>query len=1535
MTIIKNALKIFWLTLVTIVSLCFALALVIQLPQVQTFAVGKVVEFLDDRIDADIRFEKIHFRPFRTLVIKNIEIFDKNPVRDAADSNSVLIDTFFRADYITAEFTLDGLIRQKGIHLDDVTVTNARMNLVLEDKEDMGDGDTSTDNLSRIFRIKSSGTTEYSDKEIFRIKDIVIDNMDFTMKNYGIDKIPYLGGINWNDLDIRDIKLFASDLRYKGGIMAGNAEHLSFREKSGYRMAKMSGIAIVGRGRTIIDDLRVIDPWSNLHLPLYMMRYENIDAFKDFISNVRIEAKIEKSRLDFKTLSYFAPQLEGNDLKLGISGKVYGNVDAFEMTGVSVASETGGFSGTVNGRMIGIPDIEETYLEANVSDLSFTSGGLVDFLNAWTKEGKKLDFGKYAKGQNFMADVEVRGLLNSLDINAGINSAIGSLKADMKIDNVIDEKNPINIKGHASTRNLDVGKIIYTDMVGPVTLQTTLEAHLSENPTVSIDTISISRLNLNKYNYTGIMGTGALSGNKVGFGLVAHDPNINFMLSGAFALSSKTQNAIYKIYANVMDVNLNAINIDKRGKSKVRFVTNATFNDTKDGNLLGEINIADLIFESKDGVNRIGDINLTSHSSDNQYKIKLNSRFADGSYKGSAPITTFFRDIQGITLKREIPAIYPDPEYTWEGNEYSLVFNTHSSMNDLMDFILPGVYINSDSKINISVDSSGKLKTSLKSQRLALGKNYIKDVVLLANNRNNRFSGNISVKELQISKFKLANNSLKITASDNNIGASYSFEKDSVNRGDLRISAGLARNEDLMDISLDILPSAMIISSKEWKMLPSSLNFRGRDMSIESLEVISGDEKIYAYGSTSNAQKDTLTIGLGNFDISILNPLLEPLLGSDFGIKGAATGNVEITSPMKSRGVLVDMLIDSTFIANRELGALSVGSAWNEDFERFDIMLHNEKKGKRNMDVVAKYTPKSRMFDGRISLDSLSLKHAEPFMTDVFSEMDGYMSGEIFAEGPVNLLEIRSRNTRLENALLKVAYTNVPYYADGNFRLDNEGIYFDDIKLRDRYDGTGSVNGSINWIRFRDMTFDTHLNVSSMEAVNLTQAMSESFYGRLFATGNVSITGPMNSLVLSADAVTAKTGQIHIPMSGSVTSGGSTNLLRFKKLEKPIYIDPYDARMARREEEENSNSDFFVKLKVAASPNVEAFVEIDPASGNVLSGRGNGLIELEIGEDVFNINGDYTLTSGKYNFSALGLVNREFDIQDGSSINFNGDIMASMLNIDAMYVTKASLATLLADDKSVANRRTVECIIKITDRLSNPRLEFNIEIPDLNSMIQSRVESALSTEDKMQKQFLSLLLSNSFLPDEQSGIVNNTSMLYSNVTEAMANQLTNILHKLDIPLDLGLKYQPTEQGTDLFDVAVSTQLFNNRVIVNGNIGNKEYTAGNNQSDVVGDLDIEIKLNKPGTFRLNIFSHSADMYSNYLDNTQRNGVGLTYQTEFNSVRQFFRNMFSKRSKREETKLAEEQAILREERVEMKITREEYENNNKKNEHRNKR
>ena len=56
----------------------------------------------------------------------------------------------------------------------------------------------------------------------------------------------------------------------------------------------------------------------------------------------------------------------------------------------------------------------------------------------------------------------------------------------------------------------------------------------------------------------------------------------------------------------------------------------------------------------------------------------------------------------------------------------------------------------------------------------------------------------------------------------------------------------------------------------------------------------------------------------------------------------------------------------------------------------------------------------------------------------------------------------------------------------------------------------------------------------------------------------------------------------------------------------------------------------------------------------------------------------------------------------------------------------------------------------------------------------------------------------------------------------------------------------------------------------------------------------------------------------------------YQTEFNSFRQFFRNMFSSKAKRQEAKRLEEQAMLEGGKVRLEIEAPEEKNQDGRNE-----
>ena len=1466
------------------------LLIILQSPKAQTYAVRKVIGMLEDKFDAIITVDKVHIRPFNAVVLKDVAIVDKAPYLDPDHPDVAPLDTFARARYITARISPLTLLRSGVIDLSEVYVEDGYF-VITNEPDKKG-------NIKRIFKQEPKEPAppkEPNDKEILRIGRVEIDGFRFRLRNFNSKRVLPPDAIDWADLDVSDIHLKGRKLKMHGKVVEGIADELSFREKSGMVMHHMSGIARVGNGQTHIDELRIRDVFSDLYFKEFQMTYADMKAFSHFLEEVRLDADIRNSRVNLETIGYFAPTLRKMSLVTTLDAKVNGYINDLNVKNFTFNALDSGLSARVDGSLIGLPDSKNMLLNYQLHDMTFTLGELEKFIQGWAPK-VHLGLDKFAPGEKFTFNGTAVGPINRLAVDGAFTSGVGSFNTVLDLRNVTDPKRPILLGGTLNTRDLDVSRIAGIDAIGPVSLQAAVQASLTGgSPTITLDTLRVDRLHALGYDYTGIAANGVYSGNAFDGKIICNDPNLNFLFQGIFSLSPKTQNSVYKFYANVGYADLNALHLDKRGTSQISLSTNANFSRVEDGDMIGNIDIRDLRLTDEAGDHDIGDIAIASHINDDINRIRLDSKFIEGSYVGSAFVTEFIKDIQDLTTRQELPALFPGEKKEWSGNRYDLHFTTHDT-HDILSYFKPGLYLADSTDIQLSVTREGVLDALVTSQRIALDDKYLKGVNLHLDNSDGALNALLQGDELSISPVMAKANRIQLLADDNHIGLGLTYDNDTepANKGELFLSGELSRSErDSLILRADVLPSSIYLNGNPWAIRGDDINLFGSDIRVGTLTLDNGSQGLIVSGGYSSQHADTLNLQLNQFDLSALNPFLAGL-----DIQGKATGNAQLASPLKERiDLLAGITVAETALGGVPLGNLEIRSAWSDDRSGFNAMVRNQLDGIRNIDAQAFIASDFKTAEGHLALDKLNLGYAAPFLTSVFSEMGGYLSGDVDFSGPLSALELSSQDLRLEDALLKVGFTEVPYYASGPVSLTSQGLTFDNVRIRDRFNESGILRGGIGWDHFKDMRLNIGVDISEMEALNLPASAGQAFFGHVFATGRVRIAGPMNAIMLDVDAETAKEGNFHVPLGGA-GKAGTSDLLTFKEPEREIWIDPYDLmRSNTPAAKSRRGNEFGIRLHIRPNAAVEAFVELDPESGNMLSGRGNGSIDVEVrpSTSLFSINGNYTLTDGLVHVSALNIARREFSIEDGSSIKFGGDIMDSDLDIQAIYRTKASIGTLIADTTSVNTRRTVECGIGITEKLSNPRVAFSINVPDLDPTTQGRVENALNSEDKIQKQFLSLLISGSFLPDETSGIVNNTNMLGSTVSEIMASQLSNILQKLDIPIDLGLDYQQTASGNDVFDLAVSTELFNNRVIVNGAIGNRQYNAGSSNQEVVGDLDIEIKLDQPGAFRLKLFSHSADQYTNYLDNLQRNGVGLTYQKEYNHFQEFLRSLFTRKKK----------------------------------------
>ena len=1459
-----------------LVATAVLIAVLIQIPSIQGAVAKKALARLENATDASISFSSLEIMPFSGLIVKDLAIVDTSPVQDAPD-------TLFSARDVNAAFRIRTLFSKNGLFLNRASIKGATMNLVMEPGHRM--------NLKRMFNMPDS-----SGKSNFRllIKKAEVDTVRLRILQTEKDK-------EFKGMDFYDLQLLCCakghNLSLVNKEFSIKVDEASARDKSGYGAHAENGIVKVKSGELQINGTHFKDGWSDLQL--YKFRKEF--TIKRMIAQRGItdgtDARLS-GLLDLRSINAILGTSLPEGIRLDIDElDLGGDMSRMQLTALDFKELDTGISGALTGSVEGVRD-KDIKLNIKAENLNFNMKGVESLMK---------DFGKnlpemLAREGSYRFSGSANGALDDLKIKGRLKEAQGGeINTALDVKNLTSKTKNLGVSGTLHTEELGVGRILGNKMLGDCTLGCGFSAEMGSDGTVEgvLDSLRIRKFGLMGYDYRDLQAQGRLSGTTFDGRVVCNDPNLNFLFKGLLNFSRQSAGARYNFFAYLAYADLHALGFDSRAVSRAQGARiEANYRRVTRGNLDGTIRLKGLKLESADTKYDMGEVTLNSHSAAGRYSFDLASDFAHAKFRGTQSAVRMVQDLGAITIGRELPAI--KEASTASDESYELAVELHDT-RDLLSFVTPGLYIADSTFVRLRVSDGGLLDGRIGSPRLAWGRKYIKGLEVNLDNSDGGLNCKLSGRELQISDaLRLENNSLLLYASDNNIGLGYYYDNSTLseNRGEIYLTAEFLRDAyDKLAVKAKSLTSNIYANGNQWRILPAEFGYAGEKFTMDGVTVECEGQSVTVDGGISKTQADTLEVNLNNINLQMLNTFVPAL--PELG--GSATGKALILSPTSARtGMTAQFLLKDASVSGYEAGNVDAELGWDSKAGRLNMALRNDVNYLTSFDVSGSYTPKTDGITAHLQLQDFEAGYFSSFVKNIFSTLKGKISGNIDIGGTLSRPDISSGTCSLNSGVLGVAATGVDYYVGGNFYVDNQGVHFDGMEANDGAGGTGKVSGGLLYDRFKNLRLSTVIDAVDVKCVNLDSG--EHFYGHLNGTGRVTFEGPFKSLRMEADAITSSRGDLHIPIK-STASSGSGDLLTFREEEKTVHVDPYEQMMSTLESGLKDDSNFSMGLRVTATPVATCNVEIGTGSGNALIGHGHGDLNLEISPSrhEFSIGGDYTLTDGDFHVSAMGLANRDFTITDGSSISFSGDIMDSDLSIDAVYNTKASLSTLIADTTSIATRRNVECGINVSGKLRDPSLRFSINIPDVDPLTKSRVESALSTDDKIQRQFLALLITGSFLPEDASGIVNSTSnMLYSNFAVLMANQLNNILEKLDIPLDLGLGYQTGTSGSSLFDVAVSTQLFNNRVIMNGTIGNRQL-ANAATTDVVGDIDIEIKLDRSGYLRLTLFSHSADSYTNYLDRLQRNGIGLTYQKEFNSVGEFLRSILAGKDKRAQMEL----------------------------------
>src|SRR5690606_16843361 len=220
--------------------------------------------------------------------------------------------------------------------------------------------------------------------------------------------------------------------------------------------------------------------------------------------------------------------------------------------------------------------------------------------------------------------------------------------------------------------------------------------------------------------------------------------------------------------------------------------------------------------------------------------------------------------------------------------------------------------------------------------------------------------------------------------------------------------------------------------------------------------------------------------------------------------------------------------------------------------------------------------------------------------------------------------------------------------------------------------------------------------------------------------------------------------------------------------------------------------------------------------------------------------------------------------------------------------------------------------INLTGELEQPIPEFVLAFPNATSTVRSELEYRLETKESRENQALFLLATGSFASEISLG-----QQAYGTIADRVNSLFNDLLSSDDDKLKLGLNFQAGEQtpdyrSDDRLGLTLSTKI-SDRELFNGKVG--VPIGGVNETVIAGDAEIELLLNEDGTLSAKFFNRENNIrnFGEEIGYTQ--GVGLSYNVEFDTFRELLQIIFSGKNKKEKEQEKKDESATKKEEEQM--------------------
>ena len=268
------------------------------------------------------------------------------------------------------------------------------------------------------------------------------------------------------------------------------------------------------------------------------------------------------------------------------------------------------------------------------------------------------------------------------------------------------------------------------------------------------------------------------------------------------------------------------------------------------------------------------------------------------------------------------------------------------------------------------------------------------------------------------------------------------------------------------------------------------------------------------------------------------------------------------------------LFIKNFSLNHGRLGELDIYGEWDNENRgiRLDASIQDiSPSPSRVTGIIYPLKPESGL-DLNIEANELNLKFLEHYMKSIANDIKGRGTGKVHFYGKFKGLNLDG--AVMTDASMNFDILNTHFAVKDTIHLAPTGLTFNNIHISDMEGHSGRMNGYLHFQHFKNLNYRFEIQANNMLVMNTKESTDMPFYGTVYGTGNVLLSGNAIQGLDVNVGMTTNRNTTFTYINGSVASATSNQFIKFvdktprRTIQDSVQVISYYEQIQQKRQEE-------------------------------------------------------------------------------------------------------------------------------------------------------------------------------------------------------------------------------------------------------------------------------------------------------------------------------------------------------------------------------